>query len=281
MLPQSALAPQLFDALVHDRLARFGLRTILCAKEEPTDHVTVDHLAETLQEPNRPWLRQVLRVLGYDRTAALLADALRCEAAGGMLTHDGTRRRTPGGVCFQLVREQASPKDRGRLFPRSTPPPFHAQAPASPEGPPQAPLQELTWDEVSLIMQTLATAPAGEARTMTVTLIGRPGQVETRQTCVVFRMQGKPPGNFPKGLPPVPAEPPMTWTVMVALRQWNRVKDSVTTHQDDHLIIEGYPLMQGTQSVLLAQSCASLRQQRAQKQAQQVAVQGHASEASR
>jgi len=60
----------------------------------------------------------------------------------------------------------------------------------------------------------------------------------------------------------------MTWNVMVAIRQWNRVKDSVTSNPDDQLIIEGYPLMQGTQHVLLAQSCVSMLQQRAQKQAQ-------------
>jgi hypothetical protein len=59
------------------------------------------------------------------------------------------------------------------------------------------------------------------------------------------------------------------WTVMVALRQWNRVKDSVTGNPEDQLIIEGYPLMQGNQHVLMAQSCVSMLQQRAQKQAQQ------------
>jgi hypothetical protein len=55
---------------------------------------------------------------------------------------------------------------------------------------------------------------------------------------------------------------------MVALRQWNRVKDSLAANQDDQLIIEGYPAMQGTQHVLLAQSCTSVALQRAQKQAQ-------------
>ena len=61
----------------------------------------------------------------------------------------------------------------------------------------------------------------------------------------------------------------MTWNVLVALRQWNRVKDSLAAHQEDQLIVEGYPLMQGSQHVLLAQSCVSMLQQRAQKQAQQ------------
>jgi hypothetical protein len=64
----------------------------------------------------------------------------------------------------------------------------------------------------------------------------------------------------------------MTWNVMVALRQWNRVKDSLVANQDDQLIIEGYLLMQGSQHVLLAQCCVSMLQQRAQKQAQRAQV---------
>src|SRR5215813_11310855 len=228
------------------------------------DTVTVDTLAEVLQEPNRPLLTQVLRVLGQDRCAALLTDTRTCEAHGGMLTKDGTRRRTPGGVFFQFVRERATAKERRRLFPRPTPQPG--------AGPPQRALQAptaLTWDEASTRMQTLATEPPGEARTMKLTLIGRPGKVETHGQAVVFRMQGKPPGALPRGLPPVPTLAPLTWNVMVALRQWNRVKDSLAANQDDQLIIEGYPLLQGNQHVLLAQSCTSVALQRAQKQAQQ------------
>jgi hypothetical protein len=59
---------------------------------------------------------------------------------------------------------------------------------------------------------------------------------------------------------------------MVAIRQWNRVKDSLAANQDDQLIIEGYPLMERSEHVLLAQSCTSVALQRAQKQAQQAAT---------
>jgi len=232
------------------------------------DVLTVDTLAQALQEPNRPLLTQVLRVLGQDRCVAILADTLTCEANGGMLTKDGTRRRTPGGVFFQLVRERVTAQERRRLFPR----PAAQEGQGQPQKPPQA-LAVLTWDEARSLMQTLATAPPGEARTMKLTLIGRPGKVETRGQAVVFRMQGKPPGALPRGLPPVPTQAPLTWNVMVALRQWNRVKDSLATHQDDQLIIEGYPVIQGNQPVLLAQSCVSMLQQRAQKQAQQAVQQ--------
>ena len=72
------------------------------------DALTVDTLAEALQEPNRPLLTQVLRTLGQDRTRAVLTATLQCEAAGGMRTKAGDRRRTPGGVFFQLVKQQAT-----------------------------------------------------------------------------------------------------------------------------------------------------------------------------
>ena len=227
-----------------------------------SDPLTVAKLAAVLHEPNVPLLRQVLRVLGADRTTALLAEAVQCEAVGGMLTTDGTRRRTPGGTFFQLVRQQVTPRERVRLFPR-------VAAKAPPPRTPQAPTA-LTWEEAHTILHTKATEPPGEARTMKLTLIGRPGKVDVRPTCVVFRMQGEPAGSLPRGLPPVPAPSPMTWTVFVALRQWNRVKDSLAAHQDDQLILEGYPLVETSGTpIVLAQSCVSVLQQRAQKQAQQ------------
>jgi hypothetical protein len=84
----------------------------------------------------------------------------------------------------------------------------------------------------------------------------------------MFRLQGKPPASLPRGLPPVPAQAPLTWNVIVAQRQWNRVTDSLAANPEDQLIIEGYPAVQGTDLVLLAQSCTSIALQRAQKAAQ-------------
>jgi hypothetical protein len=236
-----------------------------------TSDLTAETLADVLQEPNLPLLRQVLYRLGHDRAAALLADTLQCEAHGGLLTTEVTRRRTPGGTFFHLVRQQLTPQERRQLFPWTPAPRTGRPQQATPRTPPVP-----TWEDILALIDALTTTPAGEARTMTVTLIGRPSRVESRPSCVVFRLQGKPPGSLPKGLPPVPAQPPLTWTVMVAVRQWNRVKDSLATHQEDQLIIEGYPLLQGTQHVLLAQSGVSMLQQRAQKQTQHQAGQGQA-----
>jgi PHAX RNA-binding domain len=225
------------------------------------DALTVEKLAEILQEPKVSLLRQVLRTLGPDRCAAILADTLSCEASGGMLTKDGTRRRTSGGVFFQLVKERATRQERQRLFYRPTPQQHKAPAPGRPHAHSQAP----TWDEVQAVVQTLTQ---GEA-TVKLTLIGRPAldAVQTRPTYVAFRMQGKEPGPLPKGLPPVPDQHPIPWLVVIALRQWNRVKDSLAAHADDTLIIEGHPVVAGDGThVLLTQTCTSRVQQREKKQ---------------
>jgi PHAX RNA-binding domain len=224
--------------------------------------LTVETLAEALQEPNRRLLALVLHHVGQERAAATLAEALAREANGGMLTKDGTRRRSPGGVFFQLIREQLAGRERRQVF-HAAPSPRPARKPARR---PQVPA--LPWADVEPVLQALATTTSGEARTMKLTLIGRPGKVETKGQTVVFRMQGTPPASLPRGLPPVPAQPPLTWNVIVAQRQWNRVKDSLAANTDDQLIIEGYPALQGKELVVLAQSCTSIALQRAQKAAQ-------------
>ena len=225
------------------------------------EELTVEHVAQVLQEPNRPLLTQVLRTLGQICCRAILGDTLQCEANGGMRTKDGSRRRTPGGVFFQLARERATTHKRWHLFPRSALP--QPQAPALPHAQPQAP----TWDEVQAVVNT---RPQGEAP-VTLTLIGRPEVqgVQARSTSVAFRMPGKEPGLLPKGLPPVPSQGPLTWLVAIALRQWTREQDSLAAHADDKLIITGHPVVASDSAhMLLTQSCVSMWQQGEKRQAQ-------------
>ena len=81
-----------------------------------TDTLTADTLAHALQEPNVPLLRHVLRILGPERCQAILSDTLTIEATGGMLTKAGDRRRSPGGVFLQLVKDRSTVRQRHRLF---------------------------------------------------------------------------------------------------------------------------------------------------------------------
>ena len=55
-------------------------------------------------------------MLGQERCAAILVDALQIESNGGMLTRAGDRRRSPGGTFLQLVKDRSSGKERYDLF---------------------------------------------------------------------------------------------------------------------------------------------------------------------
>lgn len=80
------------------------------------DVLTATQLAEVLQEPEKALLARVLKTLGQERCTQALADTLTIESNGGMLTRAGDRRRTPGGVFFELVKQRCSHKERYRLF---------------------------------------------------------------------------------------------------------------------------------------------------------------------
>jgi hypothetical protein len=223
----------------------------------PLAPLTAEHLAAVLQEPEVALLANTLDCLGPTRTAAILAETLALEANGGLWLQTKQRRRTPGGVFFFLVMQQCTFRERRRLFWRRT---DGGQATSTVP-------QRTTWPQITAILPTLFPA---EASTMKLTLIGRPGNVEIQGQTAVFRLKGKAPGPLAQGLPPLPTGPPMTWTVLVGLKQWNRVKNSLKQHPDDRLICEGYPVMHGVEPVMFVQSCLSMVQQRAKQEAQRM-----------
>lgn len=232
----------------------------------------IKHIAETLNEPNIILVRKVIRLIGPERAETCLQKTLEVEANGGMMTRDGSRRRTPGGVFFQVVRETSTNKERRRIFPSmATTATSNAEAPK--ESPPAAPtpaLQPPTWEEAKqLIVQ--AYKNIAEGKTVKLTLIGRPTQVTPHATCVVMAIKGKPPGSLPKGLPEPPAQSAITWAVFVAMKQWDKVKNALEANADDELIIEGYPMVDPKRGVgvVLATNCSSKLQQRAEREARQ------------
>jgi hypothetical protein len=82
-----------------------------------TDQLNATTLAQVLDEPEVALLAQVLRLLGPERTVDALAEALTREAAGGMRTKDGARRKTSGGVFFSIVKSRCSLEEKRQLFP--------------------------------------------------------------------------------------------------------------------------------------------------------------------
>jgi phosphorylated adapter RNA export protein len=86
---------------------------------KPIDPVA-QQIATTLGETESVPLmhiRRIVQTLGPDRALQLLAQAQAVEAQGGLPVIDGSRRRTPGGVFFRLVRENTTPAERSRIWP--------------------------------------------------------------------------------------------------------------------------------------------------------------------
>lgn len=159
---------------------------------------SVASIAEQLGEKDAIPLKQIgqiIEALGLERTMQLLAETLAIEAGGGLTTADGSRRRSPGGVFFNLVRKELSREWKQRIFywqPESTPKkaePVEAPAPVKtkrpriievsrdlgmPKGgrkgsyPPKAPSKESARERVK---QALAGLPATEQRALLLELI--------------------------------------------------------------------------------------------------------------
>lgn len=120
-------------------------------------------IAVALDEPNVKLIQRIVVRIGSDAALAFLAEALATEAAGGLLTSEGTCRRTPGGVFFYLVRGRIAPRDRWKLWPQDRPQ----------LKPPVVPFK---WEDRLDHLSALLTEP-GVAMTAKLTLIGRPGRV--------------------------------------------------------------------------------------------------------
>ena len=105
--------------------------------DEITDEIAAQ-LGETEPSP-RKQLKRAVRILGPARVQALLDQTLETERTGGLLLPDGSRRRTPGGVFFYLIRTTVAPKEAYKIVrPQHTPVPAQAQE----ETPEPAPVPE-------------------------------------------------------------------------------------------------------------------------------------------
>ncbi len=213
--------------------------------------VTATHISRELGETDSVPRRQIERIvslLGREKAMGLLAETQQIEAQGGMLTGDGSRRRTPGGVYFALTRQQAPPAQRSRIFPqghkpqRSNAPSAQKQG-ATPQAAVPPLVEDLTWEKRQAVLVKLAS-DQGEGRLVKITLIGRPGKVIEQASCVITTMRSTKIPSLPKGLP-VPDAASTNYVVYIATKQWKKVAESIK-QEDDALIVEGFPVLDET-----------------------------------
>ncbi len=193
---------------------------------------------ETEDEPKR-LIKRALRLLGEEQVHATVARALEVEAAGGMMVPDGSRRRTVGGVFFYLLRTTVGQKEWYRIFqPQTTGQGAGQSAPGQGQATAAAatPFDWATFGAAA----TEAQRERGEATTVKLTVIGRPGKVVERGDVVLVAMRSEKAPSFPKGVP-APESPTVDYMVLVGRKQWSRVAEALAADPADKVLIEGYP----------------------------------------
>ncbi len=212
-------------------------------------------LGETEQLPRRQ-IARALTTLGEERVRALVARALAIEAQGGLMLSDGSRRRTLGGVFFQLLRKDVTPAERRAIFP----PHPSSRSPAA------ATRASFSWEDYAAVLHELRRP--GEATSVKITVIGRPAQTLERGPVVIVSLKSERVPGLPKGLP-VPTQP-TAYALLIARKQWEKVAASLR-QPEDLLIVEGYPTLdrrfEGI-TVLATRTTTKLLQQ-AERQRQQ------------
>ncbi len=197
-------------------------------------------LGETELEARRQIVR-ALRVIGEERTRAVVAQALDVEASGGLMLPDGSRRRTRGGVFFHMLRHGVDRQERYRIFQ-----PRDARQKASEASPraqaPQPAVAPFDWATFRAAA-TEAMSEPGEATTVKLTVIGRPGKIVERGDVVLVAMRSEKAPSLPKGVP-VPSSPMVDYMVLVGMKQWRKVAEALAADFADKLLIEGYPIVQ-------------------------------------
>jgi len=85
-----------------------------------------------------------------------------------------------------------------------------------------------------------AMSERGEATTVKLTVISRPGKVVERGDVVLVAMRSSSAPSFPKGVP-APESPTVDYMVLVGRKQWGKVAQALTADPADKVVIDGYP----------------------------------------
>jgi len=207
----------------------------------PEDRALAGRIAEALGEtaPDpRGRIARIVLVLGGERAEAFVARTWAIEAAGGMPVRDGSRRRTPGGVFFRLVRASVGSEERARIF-------YMGQSGGAPpavrtdgESPSWGAWDARTEGEIA----ALTPGEQGEATSVKITVVGRPGKVVEREGVVAVALASTGTPSVPKGLP-TPGTTRTRYVVLIARKQWTKVAAALADSADT-LIVEGYPALE-------------------------------------
>jgi hypothetical protein len=181
-------------------------------------------------------VKRIVTTLGQETALTLLEESLDIESAGGMMTADGSRERTRGGVFFFLVKQRCTNAQRRRIFgwaPTGNPPTTPKKQQVQPT---------MSWDERIAAVEQIIDGE-GSASTVKITLIGTIRQYLEKGSCVlaVIRHDGVKMPSLPKGVPAPPATK-TNYILYIGLKQWKEIAEAAKDSEET-FIVEGFPQM--------------------------------------
>ncbi|MEM6281776.1 MAG: phosphorylated adapter RNA export RNA-binding domain-containing protein [Chloroflexota bacterium] len=196
----------------------------------------VTRIAARLNETTEKPLGQIQRIIehcGIEFADFMVDNSLAIEEAGGMMTANGQRRRTLGGVFFFLVRHAVPLDLREVIFP---PPIWLTRV----EKPP-SPYPPFDWEHRVEQLQSALEQEKGTIEEVNIQLKGRPGYVEKRDGVFILTMEQSIPDNqtFPRGVPQPPNDT-TRYFVFAGEEQYDKnVSDKLKENEKTQLYIDG------------------------------------------
>lgn len=184
-----------------------------------------DKLGESDEGPVRQ-IVQIIELCGADFAKKMLEETMEIEEKGGMKTHKGDRRRTPGGVYFFIAKGKMDEEMRHKIFPNYG----------------QSRRNIITWENRVEKVKALLEAEyeeSAEVRTVRTIVRGRPTHIEIMDDSIVMIFEyaaAKIP--YPRGVPN-PPEDPIRHLVYMGTKHWTKIEEVLEKNPKDYLIIEG------------------------------------------
>ena len=195
---------------------------------EEIDTITGEILArlgETDHGPMRQ-VRMIVEHAGEEFARDMLKETVELEATGGILTADGTRRRTAGGVYFYVVKGKLEPTLRQIIFPG------YGQVEKG---------VSIEWDQRDNLVNPIVEAGDFGMMTMAprITLYGRAKHIEKLENSFLMILENSlEPAAYARGVPTPPSEPTL-FSVYMGRGQYERISKMLRRNPKDSIIVEG------------------------------------------
>ena len=156
-------------------------------------------LGETDPVPISQIKRMLIR-LGEEQVRAFIDEALKIQREGGLALEleAEKRQRTLGGVFFKVAKDKVKSNDRYFIWLR----------------PNQKKIPRMAWKD-RLAYKSDLEQQNGEATTVKITLIGKPGKIIAKGDVVITSLKSEKAPSLSKQLPPAP-DTPTNYVVFVA-----------------------------------------------------------------